>query len=101
PITWTVNGGGTINAQNGNFVALAVPGGPFSVTATASGISTSVPFSVATNPPPTVVHAAAANPPIVSETTTTLTVLGADDQPESGLTYTWTVIEGSATNVSF
>jgi hypothetical protein len=46
-------------------------------------------ISTVVNGPPTVPSPAAASPPNVMGTTTTLSVLGADDQGEAALTYTW------------
>ena len=49
------------------------------------------------NQPPTVVTPAKANPTPVSGITTNLSVLGADDDGESNLTYTWTVVPPAGT----
>jgi len=48
---WTASGGGSISTT-GSFTAGATPGGPFTVTATAAGISGSAQVTVGTAPPP-------------------------------------------------
>jgi len=53
------------------------------------------------NMPPTVVTPAAASPNPVTGTTTALSVLGADDGGESGLTYTWTTTGTPPATVTF
>jgi hypothetical protein len=85
--TWTVGGGGTINASSGLFTAGATAGGPFTVTAAASGKSGTA--SVRVNAAPTVATAASASPSAVTAKTSTLSVLGADDSGEANLIYTW------------
>ena len=52
---------------------------------------TSVKVAVGTNLAPTVATPAAASPNPATGTTTTLSVLGADDEGESNLSYTWDV----------
>src|SRR5205823_3286874 len=75
----------------------------FLVTITdASGLSvtSSVSVNVTLSVPPTVATPAAANPnPVVNANSTTLSVLGADDQGEANLKYTWsatTIPSGAA-----
>jgi hypothetical protein len=51
--------------------------------------------------PPTVATPAAANPNPVAGTTTALSVLGADDQGESNLTYTWSATGTPPAPVTF
>ena len=97
--TWTVNGGGTIDA-NGLLTAAPTTGGPFTVTASANGKSGTATFSV-TDSAPSVATAAAANPNPVSVTTTALSVLGADDGGEPNLTYTWAAISNPPAPVTF
>jgi uncharacterized repeat protein (TIGR01451 family) len=46
-------------------------------------------ITIASNAAPTVAAAAAASPAAVTAKTTALSALGADDQGETGLTYTW------------
>ena len=86
--TWTVSGGGTINAA-GTFTASATTGGPFTVTASSGGKSGTASVTVVAGAAPTVATAVSANPNPVLATTTTLSVLGADDGGEAALTYTW------------
>jgi hypothetical protein len=88
-VTWTVSGGGTIDAS-GLFTAGASAGGPFTVTATSGSVSGTASVSVAiANTPPTIATAAAASPSPVTGSTTVLSVLGADNGGEASLTYTW------------
>jgi MYXO-CTERM domain-containing protein len=86
--SWTVSGGGTISAS-GLFTAGATPGGPFTVTAASGGRSGTAQVTVTAGGPPTVATAASATPSTVSGTTAALSVLGADDGGEAGLSYTW------------
>lgn len=86
--TWTVSGGGTINAS-GLFTAGAAAGGPFTVTATSGARSGAAQISVVAANAPTVATAPAATPAPVTAQTANLTVLGADDGGEANLTYTW------------
>lgn len=53
------------------------------------------------NLPPTVASAAAAAPSPVTGTTTLLTVVGADDQGEAGLVYTWSAAGPAGALVAF
>jgi len=89
--SWTVSGGGSINST-GLFTAGNVPGGPYTVTATAGVHSGTAQVTVASDNP-TVAQAASANPnPVTTGLTTALSVLGGDAAyPESALTYHWTV----------
>jgi hypothetical protein len=58
---------------------------------TGLAVTSSVNVTVTLPAPPTVAAPAAADPnPVVSGTTAALSVLGADDQGEANLTYTWT-----------
>jgi hypothetical protein len=60
--------------------------------------ATSVPLTFTINAAPTVAVSAGATPAVVTGTTSALSVLGADDQGESTLTYYWT---GGNTYASF
>ncbi len=53
------------------------------------------------NNPPTIAAAASANPNPVTGSTTALSVLGADDNGEASLTYTWTTTGTPPASVSF
>jgi hypothetical protein len=91
--TFTVNGS---NAAKNNSVTFYTDGSyQFLVTITdPSGLSvtSSVSVDVAMPAPPTVATPAAADPnPVKSGNTANLSVLGADDQGEANLTYTWAV----------
>jgi hypothetical protein len=48
PVSWSVSGGGTIDAT-GNFTAGSATGGPFTVTASAGGISATASVTISTN----------------------------------------------------
>ena len=101
-IAWSVSGGGTIDST-GLFSAAASPGGPFTVTAlsgSTSGTAT-VTVDVPVDPPPTVETPASASPSPVPGTTTNLSVLGADDDGESDLVYTWSTTGSPPAPVSF
>jgi autotransporter-associated beta strand protein len=76
----SITSGGMLTAQGSN--------GSGTVTAAANGISGMSSVTV-TDPAPTVATPAAASPSTVTAETTALSVLGADDEGESTLTYTW------------
>ncbi len=83
---WTATSG-TINAATGAYTA---PASHADVTITAtSGAYSGTATVIVANATPTVATAAAASPSPVTGTTTGLSVLGADDDGESNLTYTW------------
>lgn len=87
--TWSVSSnGGTIST--GGLLTAGTIGGAHTVTATSAGISGQA--TVTVNGKPTVQTPASAAPAIVTGTTTTVSVLGADDGLESGLTYTWSTV---------
>jgi hypothetical protein len=87
--TWSASGGGTIDG-NGLFTAVIDVGGPYTITATSGGISTTASVAVtAINLAPTIAIAPAASPSPVTGTIAALSVLGDDDNGESNLTYTW------------
>jgi fibronectin-binding autotransporter adhesin len=85
--TWTLGSGAGSISGAGLYTA---PGsaGTATVTATSGAVTGSATVTV-TNAPPTVATAAAASPTSVTGTTTALSVLGADDNGEPNLTYTW------------
>ena len=89
-LSWTVSGGGAID-NAGLFTAGPAAGGPFTVTATggAKNGTASVTVVAAGNNPPTVATAASANPSLVTGKSASLSVLGADDGGEAGLSYSW------------
>ncbi len=86
---WTVAGGGTIS-QTGLFAAGDTSGGPFTITATANGVSGSAQVIVGAGTPPLVTQAASVNPNPVTGKTATVTVLATDDGGDEVLTYAWT-----------
>jgi hypothetical protein len=69
--------------------------------AKASGIELLSDTGTPTNQAPTVATAASANPNPVTGSTSTLSVLGADDAGEAGLTYTWSVTGTPPGTVTF
>ncbi len=98
---WTVSGGGIIDST-GLFTAGASGGGPYTVTATSGGVSGTATVSVTTpNTAPTISTPAAATPDPVVGTAATLSVLGADDAGETGLTYTWATTGTPPAGVAF
>lgn len=94
--TWSVSDGGAID-QSGLFTAGPAAGGPFAVSATAGSVTGNASVTVlAPNTAPSVAIAAAANPNPVTGTSAAVSVLGADDGGETGLTYTWSGASFSA-----
>ncbi len=86
--SWTVSSGVGIVAGN-NYNAGAIAGAGV-VQASSGGIHGSASISVS-NAAPTVALPASALESDISGTGTTLSVLGADDGGENGLTYTWSI----------
>lgn len=89
-ITWTVSAGGSI-ASSGVFTAGTTAGGPHTVTATAGTLTGTASLSVSAGVAPTLATVASATPNPVVAMSTQLAVLGADDQGESALVYSWDV----------
>ncbi len=96
---WSATGG-TINSSGLYTASSAL--GTFSVTATVGAVSNSTSVTVV-NASPTIATPASANPSPATGTTTALSVLGADDAGEAGLTYTWslTSVPSGAANPTF
>ncbi|HVX83200.1 MAG TPA: C2 family cysteine protease [Phycisphaerae bacterium] len=90
--TWSKTGVGSVNAA-GVFSAGGTSGGA-NITASAGGVSGSAAVTVA-NAAPTIATPAS-GPGTVTTTSAALSVLGADDGGEPGLTYTWALISGPA-----
>lgn len=85
---WTATRG-TIN-DAGEYVAPATAGTD-TITATVGSVVSSVIVNI-TNTAPTIAAAAVAATPITYTNSTALSVLGADDAGEAGLTYTWSAV---------
>jgi hypothetical protein len=87
--TWSkVSGVGSINSSSGVYTAPAATGSAV-VRATSGAVNSNTAAITVSNATPTVATPAAASPSTVTASTSGLTVLGADDAGESGLTYTW------------
>lgn len=84
PYSGTVRLFGSGNSCNGNGGTSGDRAGLTTLSVTVTGGTTA----------PRVANAPAASPETVTGKTTQLSVLGADDQPEAALTYTWTVASG-------
>lgn len=98
-LTWEVmSGTGSIDGS-GIFTA-ASTSGTSTISASSGDIVGEATITVP-NEPPTVAIAAAASPNPVATTFTALSVLGADDDGESNLTYTWSAAGTPAGLVSF
>ena len=101
PITWSVaNGGGTISST-GLYTAGSTAGAA-RIQATGAGLTGTDAITVTPpNQAPTVATAASATPNPVTSTTTALSVLGADDNGESNLTYGWSLAGTPPAAVSY
>lgn len=95
--TWSVTGTGSVDTS-GLYTA-GTDLGQATVTATVGALSTSATVTVA-NAAPTIATAPQATPATITGTATSLSVLGADDAGEAGLTYAWSVTTGP-TGVQF
>ena len=99
--TWAVSGSGTVSAS-GLYTAAATAGGPFTVSAQSGSVSGTASVSVVVaNAAPTIATAAAASPSPVTGSTTLLSVLGADDNGEANLIYTWATTGSPPAAVTF
>lgn len=91
-VDWSVDGGGSISAT-GLFTAGTTMAdlGTSTVTAQAAGLNATARVTVISpiNTAPTIESGPSADPAPVTGTTALMTVLGADDQGEAALTYTW------------
>jgi len=88
-LTWAVSGQGTVSTS-GLYTAPTTAGGPYTVSAQAGTVTGTATVSVVVaNAAPTIATPAAASPSPVTGTTTGLSVLGADDNGEANLSYTW------------
>jgi glucuronoarabinoxylan endo-1,4-beta-xylanase len=97
---WSVNGGGTIDGS-GLFTA-GTAAGDFTVIATSGSVSRTEGVTVVVpNTAPVIATEASAAPNPVTAATTLLSVLGADDNGESNLTYTWATAGTPPATVTF
>jgi polygalacturonase len=101
--TWTEVSGGVGSVSTTGLYTATTTAGTATIDATSSsivGTSAITVSATATNLSPTVATAAAASPSTVTASTANLSVLGADDNGESNLIYTWaatTVPSGAPT----
>ncbi len=85
---WSVTGGGTVSS-NGLFTAPS-SASTSTVKATAGSVfGTAMVTTAVAVYAPTVAASASASPVMIADTTTAVSVLGADDGGETGLSYTW------------
>ena len=92
-VTWTVSGGGSISSE-GVFTAGAVPGGPYTVTASIIGATSKTAQVTVQNPanePPTVTSATITPAPVTG-TNGTVSAVATDDGGEPALKYSWTTV---------
>ncbi len=102
-VTWAVtNGSGSIS-NAGLYTAPSTATGSTMITATSGAFSATDTFTVTPpNQAPTVATAASASSnPVTSTNTTTLSVLGADQDGESSLTYTWSLAGTPPASVTY
>ncbi len=97
--TWSVSGGGTINATTGLFTAGSTAGGPFTATATSGSVTGTASVTVTSNLVLTTIKVAPTNVSLLPNTTQQFTATGFDQlgvklipQP----IFTWTVSGGGA-----
>ncbi len=95
-VTWSVSGGGAVDAA-GLFTAVATPGGPHTLTATAESTTGTASITIATGgSAPSITAVAAVTPSPVTGTSAQATVTADDDGGEASLTYSWSA-NGPAT----
>ncbi len=100
-VTYSIqSGGGSINAS-GLFTAPGTTGTTIIKATSGATTATATANVVPPNQPPTVATAAACNPNPVTGTTAVLSVLGADDNGEANLTYTWSTVGTPPAAVSY
>ena len=102
-ITWSIDNGGVGSVNTtGLYTAPTNGAGSAIVRATSAGVSGTASVSVTVNAlAPTVKNPAAATPNPINALTTNLSVLGADNGGEAGLTYTWAAIGSPPAPVNF
>ena len=102
PVVWAVTAGAGTISNTGLYTAPSTTGS-VTITATDGSVSNTVSFTVTPpNQAPTVATAASATPnPVNSGPTTALSVLGADDNGEANLTYTWSLTGTVPASVGF
>ncbi|HLL89661.1 MAG TPA: Ig-like domain-containing protein, partial [Tepidisphaeraceae bacterium] len=93
--TWSVDGGGVGSVDGSGTYTAGPTAGSATVRATSGGVSGTATIMV-TNAAPTIATPAAAAPSTVTTAVTSLSVLGADDNGEPNLTYTWSVMSKPA-----
>jgi glucose/arabinose dehydrogenase len=98
--TWTQVASATVSMSASILVGLAVTSHN-ATTATQSNLDNVQVIGTQTGTPPTVATPASASPSPAPGTTTALSVLGADDQGEAALTYTWSTTGSPPAAVSF
>jgi hypothetical protein len=102
-VTWTVSGGGSISSE-GVFTAGAVPGGPYTVTASIGATSKTAQVTVQNpaNEPPTVTSATITPAPVTG-TNGTVSAVATDDGGEPALKYGWSTVSkpSGANNAGF
>jgi hypothetical protein len=86
--TWSVSGGGTVS-NAGVFTASSASGGPYTVTASSGGKSGTAMVTVTAGAAPTIATPASAASASITSSSVAVSVLGADNGGEPGLTYTW------------
>ncbi len=89
-VAWTVPPAAGIISAAGLFRAAATPGGPFTLTASASGKSAAATINVTSGGAPIVAIVPTATPATVMGKSTAVRVLGSDESGEAALVYKWT-----------
>ena len=105
-----VTGGGSLQFDRTNWntpqsvtlsAAANVPNGQAVITLSASGLASVPIIATETDQLPTLINGPTATPSLVTGTQTILNALGADNNGESGLTYTWSTLGTPPAAVKF
>ena len=101
PLTWVSQAPVVVQLIAGQSTSVTIQLSRAGNVAITTSFSDSVDGGVPSNNPPTIATAASATPNPVVGTTATLSVLGADDNGEANLTYTWATTGTPPAAVSF
>jgi hypothetical protein len=94
-VAWSIDAGGSGTLTGDGVYTGPLTAGSATVRATSGTVSGTAAVTVV-NAAPTVAQDASASPSTVTGSATNLSVLGADDNGEAKLTYTWSLLSGPA-----
>ncbi len=94
-ITWSTTGGGTI--VDGAFTASTTPGGPYTITAQASGLSATASVTISNTAPTVTITAPATTEIMLTDASNSLRIAATVSDAETTPTITWSKVSGPGT----